>query len=157
LLTHAHGDHCGGAEELRKRTGARVYAGSGDAAVLRAGEPREAFFSAFYMPYHVPHPTAIDVELVGGETLDFGDVRFQVLATPGHTPGSTCYLLEKGKLRALFAGDVITMLLGEDQPRLHVRKALGIYSAYLAPRYRGDARSYLASLHMLRSLPVPDL
>src|SRR5262245_27992594 len=94
LLTHAHGDHCGGAEQLRAVTGAKVYAGRGDAAVLRAGEPREAFFSTFYMPEDTPHPTAVDVELDGGEQLDFGDTRFQVLATPGHTPGSTCYLLE---------------------------------------------------------------
>src|SRR6185312_8235167 len=60
-------------------------------------------------------------------------------------------------LRALFAGDVISMLLGDERPRSRVRKPLGIYSAYLAPRYRGDARSSLASLRELRALPVPDL
>ena len=50
LLTHAHGDHCGGAEHLRSSLGATIYAGQGEAAVLRAGEPREAFFSTFHMP-----------------------------------------------------------------------------------------------------------
>ena len=34
LLTHAHGDHTGGAEHLRAETGAKVYAGEGDAGVL---------------------------------------------------------------------------------------------------------------------------
>ena len=45
LLTHTHGDHVGGAQHLRTATGAKVYAGRGDTAVLEAGAPREAFFS----------------------------------------------------------------------------------------------------------------
>jgi glyoxylase-like metal-dependent hydrolase (beta-lactamase superfamily II) len=157
LITHAHGDHCGGAEHLRAALGATVYAGRGDAGVLRAGRPREAFFSNFSMPNDTLHRTVVDVELDGGESIPFGDVRFRALATPGHTPGSICYLMERTGLRALFAGDVITMLLGDEKPRSPVRKPLGIYSAYLAPRYRGDAKTYLASLHQLRALPVPDL
>ncbi len=131
LLTHPHGDHCGGAQYLREITGAKVYAGAGDAAVLRAGEPREAFFSTFYMPNDAPHPTTVDVELYGGESLAFGDVRFRALATPGHTPGSTCYLMERADLRALFAGDVITRLSSSEDPRNEASKPLGTYSAYL--------------------------
>ena len=157
LLTHAHGDHCGGAEHLRTLTGAKVYAGQGDASVLRAGMPREAFFSNFHVPNATCHPTTIDVELKGGESIAFGDVRFRAVATPGHTPGSVCYLMERANLRVLFAGDVISMLLGDEKPRPHMRDPLGIYSAYLVPRYRGDAKTYIASLHELRALPVPDL
>jgi metallo-beta-lactamase class B len=157
LLTHVHGDHCGGARHLREATGAKVFAGKGDAAVLRAGGPREAFFSTYHMPDHFPHSTPVDVELVGDEVLDFGGVRIRAIATPGHTPGSTCYLLERDGLRALFAGDVIMMLRGDPEPHSELRKPLGTYSAYLAPRYRGDAATYLATLRKLRELPVPDL
>jgi glyoxylase-like metal-dependent hydrolase (beta-lactamase superfamily II) len=157
LLTHAHGDHSGGAQWLRQSTGARVYAGEGDAAVLRAGTPREAFFSTFVMPGHEGHATTVDVALKGGETLNFGDIRLDVLAMPGHTPGSTCYLLTRGSLRALFAGDVIMMLKGDDNPRSELGKPLGTYSAYLSPRYRGDAEDSLASLRRLRGIPVPTL
>ena len=157
LLTHAHGDHCGGAEHLRSATGAKVYAGRGDAPILRAGRPREAFFSTFHMPNDTPHPTTVDVELEGDEAIVVGDVRFRAMATPGHTPGSICYLMEQGPLRALFAGDVIMMLLGDEKPHSELRKPLGTYSAYLAPRYRGDARTFLSSLRALRALPVPDL
>jgi glyoxylase-like metal-dependent hydrolase (beta-lactamase superfamily II) len=157
LLTHVHGDHTGGAEYLRTNAEAKVYAGQGDAEVLRAGGPRDAFFSIFDMPNYSPHPTTVDVELKGDEVLDFGDVRFRVLATPGHTPGSICYLMERGSLRVLFAGDVISELLGNEEPTAAGRNPLGTYSAYLAPRYRGNAKDYLASLHKLRSLPVPDL
>ena len=157
LLTHAHGDHCGGAEFLRKAAGAKVHAGQADAAVIRAGGPREAVFSTFYMPVDSRHPTAVDVELKGGELLDFGDVRVRAIATPGHTPGSICYLLERPGLRALFAGDIIMKLRGDDPPGDEFSKPLGTYAAYLAPRYRGDAGDLAASLRTLRALPVPDL
>jgi glyoxylase-like metal-dependent hydrolase (beta-lactamase superfamily II) len=157
LLTHAHGDHSGGAEWLRRTAAAKTYAGKGDVPALEAGKPREAFFSNYYMPNDTPHPTTIDVPLEGGETLDFGDVRVRCLATPGHTPGSICYLLERKNLRTLFAGDVIMMLRGDDAPRTELGKPLGTYSAYLAPRYRGNAQDSLDSLRRLRALPVPDL
>ena len=57
----------------------------------------------------------------------------------------------------LFAGDVIMMLQGDAKPKTELGKPLGTYSAYLAPRYRGDAKNSLASLQLLRSIPVPDL
>ncbi len=148
LLTHVHGDHCGGAEHLRKATGATVYAGAADAPFLRSGSSRDAIFSTFHMPDYAPHPTTVDVALEGDENLTFGNVRIRVLGTPGHTPGSICFLVERTGLRVLFSGDVIQRL---DEPHL------GTYSTYLAPRYRGDAATYLASLQMLRTLPVPDL
>ena len=148
LLTHVHGDHSGGAEFLRNETRAKVYAGKEDAAILRRGEPRDAFFSTFKMPLHTTHPTTVDVELAGDERLAFGDVSCHVIGAPGHTPGSTCYLVERDGLRVLLAGDVVVNL-GE-QP-------LGTYSVYLAPRYRGDAASFLTTLEKLRALPVPDL
>ena len=157
FLTHAHGDHCGGAEYLRALARAKVYAGRDDAPVLRAGEPREAFFSTFYMPGRVPHPTSVDVTLSGDETFAFGDVRIRAIAAPGHTPGSVCYLVERDGLRVFFSGDVIMKLLGEEPPHYELDKPLGTYSAYLAPRYRGDAGEYLATLRRLRDLPSPDL
>jgi glyoxylase-like metal-dependent hydrolase (beta-lactamase superfamily II) len=157
LLTHAHIDHSGSADRLRTATGAKIYAGQGDAGVLRAGGPREALTSAFDFPDDPAHPTAIDVELHGDESISVGDVRIQALATPGHTPGSICYLMDRAGLRVLFAGDVISMLLGEEISPVPIRRPLGTYSAYLAPRYRGNARTYLSSLRELRKLPVPDI
>ena len=157
FLTHAHGDHSGGAEHLRTAAGAKVYAGRGDADVLRAGGPREAFFSTFGMASAVAGPTAVDVELAGGEVIPVGDARFEAVATPGHTPGSVCYLLEHGGRRVLFSGDVIMMLRGDGRSRDRLARPLGTYAAYLAPRFRGDAAAYLASVRKLRALPAPDL
>jgi glyoxylase-like metal-dependent hydrolase (beta-lactamase superfamily II) len=152
LLTHLHGDHSQGAQTLRSQTGAKVYAGRGDCDLLRRGGPREAFFATFAMPGVTLHPTTVDVELNGEEVIDLGDTRFRALATPGHTPGSICYLMERGDLRALFTGDVLQNL-NPSLPGSH-----GTYTVYLAPRYRGNARDYLASLRRLRALtPPPDL
>ena len=156
LLTHVHADHSGGAEFLRANTGAMIHAGAGDAESLRAGKPHEALFSFFAMP-DTAHPTTLDVELHGDEILTFGDTRIQVISTPGHTPGSTCYLMERGSLRAMFTGDVIMKFLDDDQAPNQLGKPLGTYSAHLPPRYRGNARDFLASLRHLRSLPVPSL
>ncbi len=151
LLTHVHADHCQGAEELRRLTGARVYAGRGDCPPLRDGAPREAFVSTYDTPAVVIHPTTVDVELSGGETLEFGETQFEAIATPGHTPGSTSYLLKRSELRALFTGDVVWSLgTSKSTP-------LGTYIAYLPPRYRGNAADYLTSLRRLRALPLPDL
>jgi len=148
LLTHVHGDHCGGAEHLRTATGAKVYAGSADVPILKAGGPREAIFSDVDMPDRSPHPTTVDVVLQGDEILTFGDVRVRVLGTPGHSPGSICYLVERGGLRVLLAGDVLHRLDGQ---------ILGTYTTYLPPCYRGDTKAFLSTLHILRGLPAPDL
>ncbi len=93
----------------------------------------------------------MDVELDGDETLEFGEAHFAVIATPGHTPGSVCYLLERPGLRALFTGDVVFSLSPAKGGNL------GTYTAYLPPLYRGSARDFLASLRRLRALPTPDL
>jgi metallo-beta-lactamase class B len=151
LLTHGHADHSLGAARLREKAGAKVYAGRADCPPLRAGGPREAFFSTYYMPKVATHKTEIDVELTGDEVIAMGDSRFTALATPGHTPGSVCYLLERHGLRVLFTGDVIQGLDPANPG------ALGTYAAYLAPAYRGDAADYLATLRRLRGLPLPDL
>jgi hypothetical protein len=78
--------------------------------------------------------------------LTFGDTRIEVVATPGHTPGSNCYVLSRGGFRVFFGGDTFMSSL-----------KLGTYAAYLAPRYRGDARDYLVTLRKLAALPIPDI
>jgi len=148
LLTHCHGDHSNGAQQLRELTGAKVYAGQGDCAVLEAGGPWEAVYSAFDLDRELTtHPTTVDVELNGGETIALGDVRFDVIAAPGHTPGSTMYLMRRGDgPRVLFSGDAIMTY-----------ETLGTYAAYLSPRHRGDAEEYLHTLRRLSEMPPPDL
>lgn len=39
--------------------------------------------------------------------ISLGDVKITVIATPGHTKGSVCYLFGEGEERALFTGDTV--------------------------------------------------
>jgi glyoxylase-like metal-dependent hydrolase (beta-lactamase superfamily II) len=101
------------------------------------------------MPKIGVHPTVV-CELDDGQSVDFGETHVTAMLTPGHTTGSVCYRLQRPDLSALFTGDVV-------QGLSRGRSALGTYTAYMAPRYRGDARAFLTTLRRLRALPVPDL
>jgi metallo-beta-lactamase class B len=147
LLTHVHGDHSMGAQRLRDETGAKIYIGREDAATLRRGGPWESVFSKFDMKGETLHPTTVDGELTDGQVLELGEARFRVIATPGHTPGSCCYLLELNGQRALFTGDTLQAFTVNT----------GTYAARLPPRYGGDVDRYLRSLGALRRLATPDL
>ena len=49
------------------------------------------------------NPPSIDKPVTGGEILELGESRVIVIATPGHTPGSVCYMAGQ----ALFTGDTL--------------------------------------------------
>lgn len=147
LLTHVHADHSLGARRLRELSGAKICAGVDDSEELAAGRSRDAFLSTYELPDVMLHSTQIDVQLADGQIIELGDARVECLGTPGHTPGSFCYLLERNRQRILFTGDTVSSRTGE----------LGTYAAYLAPRYRANASDYLASLRKLRGMSPPHL
>ena len=98
LLTHGHFDHVGGVNSLAERFAVPVYAGAGEEGLLAA--PVSLF----------PGLRAADERPIGwerlleeGERLTFGALEFEVLATPGHTPGGVCYRCGE----ALFTGDTL--------------------------------------------------
>ncbi|WP_407286146.1 MBL fold metallo-hydrolase [Streptomyces sp. BP-8] len=119
VLTHSHLDHMGSAADLVAATGARVLAGALDAPYIRgtAPEPVPAFTATERTLYEgimadlaaagVPplRPTAVDVELHDGDTLDGWPEPVRVLHVPGHTPGAIALHLPGSRL--LFPGDVI--------------------------------------------------
>ncbi|KAK0647973.1 Metallo-beta-lactamase L1 type 3 [Lasiodiplodia hormozganensis] len=79
VLTHEHFDHYGGARVLQQRFGAAVYASA------RAWEGMEALVGP---DAGLPAPPTRDRTLEDGQTLVVGDVAFEVVLTPGHTPGT---------------------------------------------------------------------
>lgn len=103
LLTHGHVDHIGGVEWVKAQSGAPVWVHPADEPMLR--DPRlnsSAFFGA---PITAPPPDRL---LNEGDTVTLGNLTFQVLHTPGHTPGGICFYTP-GHLIAgdtLFAGSV---------------------------------------------------
>ena len=85
--SHAHFDHAGGIAQLRRDTGGRVYASSGDRWALEHGEHDS---DTDYPRGHFPK-VAVDHVLRDGEVVALGGVRLTATFTPGHTKGCTTW------------------------------------------------------------------
>jgi len=48
--------------------------------------------------------------LSDGDEINVGDLLVRVIHTPGHTPGSVCFLVIHGEEMALFSGDTLFAL-----------------------------------------------
>jgi hydroxyacylglutathione hydrolase len=101
LHTHAHFDHIGGSSDVARATKAALRLHEAD-RLLWEMLPQQA--SLFGMA--MPGPLPIDAPIEDGEHIAFGAGVLRAIHTPGHTPGSTCFLLESGD-RILFSGDTL--------------------------------------------------
>jgi glyoxylase-like metal-dependent hydrolase (beta-lactamase superfamily II) len=97
VSTHHHWDHTGDNAAVVARTGAVLAVHALDAHGLI--DPRPLF-----APFPIV-PSVPAVELAEGGVIRFGDIRLDVLHTPGHTEGSIC-LLATGE-RLLLSGDTL--------------------------------------------------
>lgn len=104
FLTHCHYDHTGGAEELRKITGADTVAHELDAIYLENGDSSVTAASWYN---EIQPETTIDRKITGKrETFMVGALEITALHTPGHTPGSIVLLIESEGKKILFGQDV---------------------------------------------------
>ncbi|MHC4104329.1 MAG: hydroxyacylglutathione hydrolase [Planctomycetota bacterium] len=85
LITHHHWDHTGGVSDLKKKT---------DCEVIGADKRR------------IP---AIDRVVDDKQVLTMGNIKIQVIATPGHTNTSVCYYISESndKHKILWTGDTL--------------------------------------------------
>jgi metallo-beta-lactamase class B len=89
LISHAHGDHIGGAEMLQKRYGMRVVMGGADWDLVEKYPNR----------YKSMSPKR-DIVATDGMKITLGDTTVTIWLTPGHTPGTMSYtftVLDRGK------------------------------------------------------------
>jgi metallo-beta-lactamase class B len=111
IISHAHGDHDQGAAELQKRYGAQVVMGAPDwdatlkrPATAAGGVPKRDI--------------AVGAD---GTNLTVGDATIQIVATPGHTPGTLSYVFpvkDQGRtLMVAYSGGTLTGAFGTDGAR----------------------------------------
>ena len=99
LLTHSHFDHMLDIDEWVEKTGATVLVSEQDFSALSDSEKNcyllltgqnKGFFGKAE-------------KLYDGQTLPLGDEEIKVISTPGHTPGSVCFMISD----SIFVGDTI--------------------------------------------------
>ncbi len=106
LITHSHPDHTSGVPGIVRRTHAGVLAHASDTKAHRGDEVTLSYmgvFSGLKLPLPFLERTPATALSDGDELPLLGGVR--VIHTPGHTPGSVCYLVESRGL--LFSGDTV--------------------------------------------------
>ena len=122
--THGHFDHVGGNSLILEKTGIEFCMHKDDVPMLRQAARQAASYG---LPaVESPEPTRF---LQNGDILEIGDLSFEVIHTPGHSPGGIC-LYGEGHL---FSGDTLfassigrTDLPGGDLVQLlsHIRTQL---------------------------------
>ena len=97
LLTHGHFDHTGAVDAVREETGAALCMSQKDDGVTIGGS---------YYRYDAPQDAQFFSD---GDIISVGGLSFEVIETPGHTPGSVCFLCTQAGTedRALFTGDTL--------------------------------------------------
>ena len=98
LLTHGHFDHIGAVSDLTEE-GTRILIHEKDAPMLTDPSMNASLF-LLRRPRTAPEATDLFRD---GDKLDLAGLSVEVLHTPGHTPGSSCFLIEGH----LFTGDTL--------------------------------------------------
>lgn len=100
LLTHGHFDHIYGVKFLQDSFKVPVYMHPADKPVLEYDKEMTARFGL-----GEPDCGFVTTDISDGQKLSAAGLSFEVIATPGHTPGGVCYLdREEG---ILFSGDTL--------------------------------------------------
>lgn len=103
--THGHADHIGANKELGEKLQAKLAIHADDAAMLT--DPQLNLSVAGYMGRIIISQPA-DILLHEKDIISFGNCRFKVIHTPGHTPGGICLVGEDIVISgdSLFAGSI---------------------------------------------------
>jgi len=98
--THCHFDHILGVDFIRKEYNIPFYAHAGDAFWVEKATEQGAMFGFTIAPVN-----PIDVFIIEGETVGFGNTELEVIHVPGHSPGHVVFYNRREKF--LIAGDVL--------------------------------------------------
>ena len=100
IATHCHPGHVAGKDEVKDLAGGQT--------ALHAADAKQFLRSA-------------DRYLIDGDELEFGEFKISVMHTPGHTPGSVCYVVANHA----FVGDTILAGgIGKQSPETDLRRQM---------------------------------
>lgn len=101
VLTHYHFDHSGGAAQFKKVFGCEVFVHKAEVEALKKGDSRATGATLFFSSQPKVEVRALELS----SPIETGEGVFQILHTPGHSPGSIClYEEERG---ILISGDTV--------------------------------------------------
>jgi len=101
VVTHAHIDHIDALRAVKERTNAQFAIHEAEKELLSTAPPMSVVASLGLSPFKSPPQP--DRLLEDGDRIDVGDLHFEVLHTPGHSPGGIC-LSGHG---VVFSGDTL--------------------------------------------------
>lgn len=157
FLTHHHADHFGFANVIQEWTDAPLHLTDQERELARFSWTNEAF-QAFYRACGLPdemvshlaeNPTAFVQplspfpnkleRLVPGEPVQFGELLFEAIHTPGHTPGHICYYNRSEKI----------MITGD-----HLTRETIPYISYHGYGDENPLATYLNTLHTMQGMEI---
>jgi len=97
-LTHGHLDHIGAVTGVRREWNVPVYLHPDDLPLYQRASDQAALYG---VPFDQPENP--DAELADGDVLHVGSLRFDVLHTPGHSPGHVVFKHHD----TIFGGDLL--------------------------------------------------
>ena len=118
ICTHAHFDHVAVVSDIKNETGAKIILNKNDLELYKNMEKQGMIWGYELDP--LPEP---DLFVSDGDKLETGNLRFEVLHTPGHSPGGICLYGEGIVITGdtLFSGSVgRTDLFGGDIQKLKI-------------------------------------
>jgi hydroxyacylglutathione hydrolase len=111
FLTHAHGDHSGGAFEIGNRSSARLACGELTAGLLDQGEDLISLSAArkagIYPKDYAYNAPVRDLIVMPEVPMTIGSLTVTPVATPGHSLDHLSFLVELAGTRSLVTGDAL--------------------------------------------------
>ncbi|WP_455393017.1 MBL fold metallo-hydrolase [[Eubacterium] cellulosolvens] len=157
ILTHCHIDHIGSANMFKKHFGCHILAHEKDADAIE-GRDLEATAASWYKVEY--EPVAIDTVVTGvSMTKKIGEVEFNIVHIPGHTPGSIAVYCDISDTRILFGQDIHGPLMKKfgsnvDDYKKSMKKLLSLEADILCEGHFGiyapkdDVKWYIESYMM---------